>query len=665
MTEVHPQPTSNQSHLHSSTTPNSHGSLTPELLEYDEFSHLSYSFSSLPSIQSETFSFDDVNHEEDEEQEEEEDEEEDEEDSSEVTVNRPIRSSDYLPRPTISQSVSQSEPSSSIHTSPQPTTIFGLPSLNSRSHSPHLHHAIERYGSPISLSSWNPSEGLSYPSSSISGSLDSDRELSDHEHETESQRRNGPLTDGEVEDGSAIDSPASIPFEDSHHTHTSTREYLSRITGHLVMPRLPIHHPNSNASSRGSSLRGGSSPRSMSSVSLRRLNVQETSHAEHPSHHSWTTRAGSKLRVLLLEDDNSSARKPVVSKASALTIRRASDLVSDFKINDPTTHDGLLSHISTSFGRLRPLLNMRALHPTTLNAQSSQDLSLLIENWIMNEAYMVALVEMSHAPVSAVTLSFLMSLSRLIPVQPFISNKITGTKSATDLHAILTRQFAAKRINHLPFPSPHDRASSHQDLPLPTFDYCLLRSRECCLNWLLVDEAAWKAIEKRSSHTLNPSPEPSPLGLDLEPDRWSEKVGSRVSHLIKQSPRLANTRTKPALVQVRRPGHPNCSRLMSSDPMGMPSLSAIIQLGFNHLKINFIKIFQGVSVKASVPSPSRRSDIPPYQDRMRRKMKTPRRVVGQSTRQPSSPSMKHPWVLITFATAATVLTVWGCALLCG
>lgn len=659
MTEVQPQSTSQPN---SSTASN--GSITPELLEYDEFSHLSYSFSSLPSIQSETFSFDEVNQEEEEQEDEEE-----EEDSSEVTVNRPIRSSDYLPRsipnPPISQS---SEPSSSIPTSPQPTHIFGLPSSTSRSHSPHLRQPIERYGSPISLSSWNPSEGLSYPSSSISGSLDSDRELSDHEHETGShQRRNGSLTDGEVEEELTTDSPPSIPFDDSHHTHTSTREYLSRITGHLVMPRLPIHHPNSNNSSRGSSLRGGSSPRSMSSVSLRRLNAQETVHAEHPYHHTWMSRAGPKPRVLLFEDDKSSVRKPMVGKASALTIRRARDLVPDFKINDSTTHDELLSQISASFGRLRPLLNMRALHPTDSNGQSSQDLSLLIENWIMNEAYMVALVEMSHAPVSSVTLSFLLALSRVIPVQPFISNKITGTKSPIDLHAILTRQFAAKRINHLPIPSPNDRASSHQDLPLPAFDDCLLRSRECCLNWLLVDEAAWRAIEKKTPHTLDPSPEveASHLGLDLEPDRWSEKVGSRVLHLIKQSPRLADPRTKPALVQVRRPGYPDCSRLISSDPMGMPSISAIIQLGINHLKINLIKIFQGVLVKASVSSTTSQSDTPTSQDRVRRKVKTPRRIVGQSDRKPTPSTIKHPWVFITFATAATVLTVWGCTLLCG
>ncbi|EGG00965.1 uncharacterized protein MELLADRAFT_117929 [Melampsora larici-populina 98AG31] len=661
MTEVNLQTTSNQSQPNSSTTPHSTGSITPELLEYDEFSHLSYSLSSLPSIQSETFSFDEVNNEEDEEQEE----EEEDEDSSEVTVNRPIRSSDYTTQSTTIQSTSQSEPASSIPTSPQPTRAFGLPSSNSGPHSPHFHQPIERYGSPISLSSWNPSEGLSYPSSSISGSLDSDRELSDHEHETGSQRRNGPLTDGEVEEEIANDSLASTPFDDSHHMHTSTREYLSRITGHLVMPRLPIHHPISNASSRGSSLRGGSSPRSMSSASLRRLNAPETGHAEQPSHHTWTTRAGPKPRVLLFEDGKSSVCKPMVGKASALTIRRARDLVSDFKINDSATHDALLSQISASFGRLRPLLNMRALHPTNSSGQSSQDLSLLIENWIMNEAYMVALVEMSHAPVSSVTLSFLLALSRLIPVQPFISNKITGTKSPIDLHAILTRQFAAKRINHLPIPSPKDRSSSHHDLPLPAFDDCLFRSRECCLNWLLVDEAAWRAIETRTSHTLDPSPEPSHLGLDLEPDRWSEKVGSRVLHLMKQSPRLANTRAKPALVQVRRSGYPNCSRLMSSDPMGMPSLSAILQLGFSHLKINLIKIFQGVLVKASVLSNTIKSDPHTSQDRVRRKMKIPRRVVGQSARQHISPTMKHPWILITFATAATVLTVWGCTLLCG
>lgn len=337
MTEVHPSRSRNP---YQSQSTSSSRSLTPELLEYDDYSHLSYSLSSLASTSRST------------NQDLTEPEEEEDEDSSEVTVNRPIRASDYLPHPSHNDSAPQNE--TPPLAAPQTTTVSPFPPSDSTFHfnsdSPPPIQNLERFGSPTSLSSWNPSDLMSYPSSSAPGSSDGDRYLSDHdpEHYTGDAIRNGPLTDGEGEEISDEDGPSrarqadfTIDSNVRSTTHTRTREYLSTITGHLVMPRLPILYPNSHTPSPGSSLRGSSSPRSLSSTSVRRPNGRNVSHDsrirnlhQRSSQTSLQNRAlPSKARVLLLGDDTRTLCTSSGSFGSIpASFNRVDEVVHNFKV---------------------------------------------------------------------------------------------------------------------------------------------------------------------------------------------------------------------------------------------------------------------------------------------------------------------------------------------
>ncbi|KAG0148158.1 hypothetical protein CROQUDRAFT_90697 [Cronartium quercuum f. sp. fusiforme G11] len=590
---------------------------TPDLLELDPSPSLSSSFSmaTLPSISNSPTSESEFTTPLDD----------DDEDSSEVTVNQPIRPSDYVTRPA---SVIPNHSSPEV-IAPQPSRPAGLLSahsnLNPDSPLPPV-PTIDRFDSPLSLSSWYASDLVSYPASSISGSLDGDRDhLSDHE--PGESTRNGPLTDGEGEEISDEDGAyrnglqvyvrARSQFDETrHNTHSRTREFLSTITGHLVMPRLPIHHPYSNTPSPGSSLRGGVSPRSAGSSSGRRptghyphREARSGRHDQHQrtlpdqasSFQAWTSSLAPKTRVLLLGDDDCSVCKPSFYPTEPIiSVQRASELVAGFKISIPATHHALFSHISLPFTRLRPLLNPHALHSASLAGSCNEDLNQLIERWVINEAYLVALVEITHAPLSPETLSFLLSLSRLVPILPFVSHSVTGS-SAVDLHAILNRQLAAKRIHHLPIPC-HSSSPSSPELPLSD---CIIRTRDCFLDWIVVEEAALRALSTSKLPTV------TNLGMlrstiDHEPDRWSEKLGERILYLSSNQSSISRKQQKrhrTVNVPIRKTG-------ISSDPFGFPSISSILYCLF-----------------------------------FRR------------------PRPRPPWFFIT--AAATVFTVWGYSLLCG
>lgn len=577
------------------------------------------------------------------------------------------------------------------------------------SHPSNLVDEDDYHHSPRSILSWNDlNDNLSISDSSIP----THPTPSEDNHPSHSELIPTSINPADHPTTSHIH-PHRLINHHSNHQPTTSPELLAAITRHLIMPRLPMIPTPSAHSSRPTSLSPQRSSSSSSSSSL----PPHLNHSFHPSSFNSTTppipTPHSSLnysRVLLL------AHAPVAHRlgsfdsppsSSQPQFLRIQDRLPHFRFSDPSTYPDLIDLIEGPFNRLKQILN-----PNLWNAydQSScppdirQDLMSLLVAWIEREGYLLLLVEIESFPLSSDKLEFVLSLSRLLPIIPYIPPHLPLSR-AIDGHAILTRQFNAKRIQHFPIPHPQSTPQPWM-ASLPDREECLSRSSRCAFDWLTVEYAS------QANHRLNPRHEQALLEnpqhswhsyhltrrlQDLEPDRWSEKVSQRITRRSKGlGLNLSSSSVEdPSSFQLARhfpaikptttidPRHQSC---LSIESLGLPSLRVLIRLGIQELKRRLIEL---VNVSLSNRSTgSDRSSPPdhPSETRNRHHLGS-HRSLGSGRRPRSSsldrfdpsihplPLISHPhsdprpsstaaWFMIGFVTATTTaaaaaaLTVW-------
>ncbi|KNZ49124.1 hypothetical protein VP01_519g3 [Puccinia sorghi] len=471
--------------------------------------------------------------------------------------------------------------------------------------------SVDSLGSPRSLLSWHCSDLISIPNSSQS--TGSEICSDDHNDNSDIERSSYPLPSRST---SRREQPVPDQSDGLHHPHPLTTELFAAITQHLVMPRLPMIPTPSNNSSRPVSPPARSSPvESITSTPPNPDHSTSRAAPHHPQRKSPRRLGSSSInhQITFSQQSSSIAHNPPkilvvgdaecahalgalnahlsLSSTMASCINRAGEILPDFKFSDPRTYNSLIHHIEAPFYRLKAILNPKACyrHHSSLPIPVRNDLLSLINGWIERECYLLLLVEVDSFPVPPARLEFIRTLSRLIPIIPFIPSSVS-VPQAIDGHAILTRQLVANRVRHFTMPNP-----SGSSFPLPEREECLKRSSRFCLDWLAVEFAS------DSSRSIGPSISSEDelvrgvhrqvLGNEdtdeFEPDKISERVGRRVKR------RAKNKVTRRAVKQGSRPGldqtvprlavEKECQPWISTDALSLPSFAGLLRLSLRQV----------------------------------------------------------------------------------
>ncbi|KAA1079060.1 hypothetical protein PGT21_031411 [Puccinia graminis f. sp. tritici] len=590
--------------------------------------------------------------------------------------------------------------------------------LNPTSSSSSSSSPIEPPGSPRSIISWHQSDLVSIPNSSQPTSDFDDRsDDDDHHNQQPPNASSSAIQTGEQPFN-------NHPHQANHHHHL-TAELLTAITDHLVMPRLPMIPSPSNQSSRPVSCRGRSSTsESAASLHHHRNNDNNTTNKHHhhsyrPTHfdplisykHSHLTQHPTNShpypiypsRTLVVGEAQEGLGigplRELLSSSFLTSIDRTDDILPDFKFSDPQTYNQLIQHLEAPFYRLKGLLNPKACYPyqsSSTTPARRNDLLCLVDRWIEREGYLLLLVEIDLFPVPPVRLEFLRTLSRLIPTIPFIPSTVS-IPQAIDGHAILTRQLAANRLRHFPIPDP----SSPHSFALPEREECVKRSSRACVDWLAVEFASHiSSSSSTSSHEADPvgGVERRRFGGDdegtdeFEPDKISERVGRRLAK--KRALARAEKRPSRKSSMVIVDEHPlgsirDCQGSLSSDGLGLPSLTALFRLGLRQLRRDSRRLFNSfLSRLVHSPRPpifftphppslrdnngrqiqSRTTSRKPASAKLPDRLSTSIHPLPHPSNKPilhplsppPSPPSPTTWLIIGFLTATTAatLTVW-------
>ncbi|MBW0527922.1 hypothetical protein O181_067637 [Austropuccinia psidii MF-1] len=536
--------------------------------------------------------------------------------------------------------------------------------------------------SPRSSSSSNQSDLISYPDSSFDDiSLLGDQfDQSDLEFENHLDQFNDP-------------------FHQTNSNHSNDQINLNHLLNsrqtsnhHLVMPLLPINpsHSNKSRSSRSSSIIDNNSPidsiyhrsNSFNSASSFKLNsdinssyhhlnlhpdiLSSINHSSIKNHQSISQVHSNikKSKALVLGDLKSGHGLGQLNTNLAAFINRldrATDLIPQFQISNSSTHYALIEYIENSFVRLKNLLNPNLLtHLNSSSLPSSQnDLIKLIDYWVENEGYLIALVEMPTFPAPPETIEFILTLSKLIPVLPFISSTLP-TQQIVDSHAILTRQFMAKRVVHFPIPN------LFQIFIFPEKEECLSRSRKCYLDWLIlqsaIDAELWEEIGL--VQTLQET--------NLQPSESSQRFHDKLK------PSISNP-SSPLVINHLQVNFDNSQSRFETDPIKLPSMACIFQIAMGKVQKKLENLFHRLIsrllgykanyanlVKKNQQKTILQKNRKLNKRQLRNRNPNPKEInpIDRSLKLSNLPSDNNKWFMMGIATFTTVLTLWGYGLLC-
>ncbi|KAI7958665.1 hypothetical protein MJO28_002456, partial [Puccinia striiformis f. sp. tritici] len=377
--------------------------------------------------------------------------------------------------------------------------------------------------SPNSLNSWHHSDMLS-SSSSPSSNQDDSGGLSEFENDR-----------------------TEYPGNREH----LTTERLTAITDHLVMPRLPILSTPSIGSSRPVSFRRSrcsSTPEdSACSSPFAHLPSGPSSSSSSSRPHYSRRNSGSNSSILILGHAHTAHGvgpfHDLLSSSFITRIDRVTEICPDFKFTDSRNdNESIIEEIEKPFKRLKSVVNPKTcyryinpLNNTPTDTLTRDDLVNIVNQFIENESYLLLFVEIDSFPIPPKKLEFIRTLSRLIPMIPYISEQV-NSKEAINGEAILSRQLKANRIRHFPIPN----SNSNSSYKLPDREECLRRSSRFCLDWLAIEFAS--RHHDSSSEYSDRSGDQVLLDQHSTDDFEADMVSERVDH-IKTRTRRRTTRT--------------------------------------------------------------------------------------------------------------------------
>ncbi|KAI9618817.1 hypothetical protein H4Q26_012071 [Puccinia striiformis f. sp. tritici PST-130] len=385
--------------------------------------------------------------------------------------------------------------------------------------------------SPNSLNSWHHSDMLS-SSSSPSSNQDDSGGLSEFENDR-----------------------TEYPGNREH----LTTERLTAITDHLVMPRLPILSTPSIGSSRPVSFRRSrcsSTPEdSACSSPFAHLPSGPSSSSSSSRPHYSRRNSGSNSSILILGHahtahgvgpfhdllSSSLSLASIGSLRSVRILREGFFLIIKFT-DSRNDNESIIEEIEKPFKRLKSVVNPKTcyryinpLNNTTTNTLTRDDLVNIVNQFIENESYLLLFVEIDSFPIPPKKLEFMRTLSRLIPMIPYISEQM-NSKEAINGEAILSRQLKANRIRHFPIPNSNTNSS----YKLPDREECLRRSSRFCLDWLAIEFASCR--HDSSSEDSDHGGDQVLLHHHSTDDFEADMVSERVDH-IRTRRRTRRTRT--------------------------------------------------------------------------------------------------------------------------